>query len=197
MKLLLLFICILTSSLSFGQKKKYPPPPPLFTNFVRNNTIKYSLQKRISFYPFSKSSQIKIVSFGLQLDSVQRKEENYYKLPMRNDTICFSKLDESKSLTLNQIDTLTDILYNECSRWNIRAVDEYGCYFPRNAILFFDNSGKVFEYIEICFECLGLKLSSTKIKPPDLCNDMYNHLQSYFKKIDIQTSAVELKSSSK
>ncbi len=197
MKFLLLFICILLSSLSFGQTKKYPPPPPPVTKVVRDNSIKYSLQKRISFYPFNKSSQIKIVSFGLQLDSCQRKLEENYKLPMLNDTLCFSKLDEIKALTLSQIDTLTDIMFNECSRWNISFGDEKGCYFPRNAILFLDNTGKVFEYMEICFECLGIKLSSAKVKQPDLCNYMYERLQAYFKKLNIKTSGLDLKRSGK
>jgi len=116
---------------------------------------------------------------------------------MLNDTICFSKLDEIKALTLSQIDTLTDIMFNECSRWNFSVGDEKGCYFPRNAILFFDTRGKVFEYIEICFECLGIKLSSANIMQPDLCNEMYARLQVYFKRLNIKTSGLDLKRSDK
>ena len=186
MKIPLLFICITFSSLSFGQKKKYPDPPPHFTRISRNNSVKFTLQKRISLYPFSESVQIKIVSFGSQL-------EGDYKLPRLNDTICFSKLDEIRSLTFSQIDTLTDILFNECSRWTISIYSKNGCYSPRHAILFFDNAGKVFEYIEICFECSDIRLSSAKIREPDLCNTMYERLKDYFTRTIFQTSAFEPK----
>ena len=181
MKLLLLIICLPFGYACFGQtKKKYPPPPPPYQKEVRNNSVKYSLQKRLSFYPLNKSSQIKIVSFGLHLDSIQRKCEENYKLPMLDDTICYSKLDEIKSLTLNQIDTLTDILYNECARWNINEYSEAGCYYPRNAILFIDKNGKAFEYLEICFECTIMKINNPKSAMPDLCENMYNRLEAFF-----------------
>ena len=174
-------------------QNKRLPPPPVFQKSVRTNNVKYTLQKRISFYPFNKSAQIKLVSFGLQLDSNQRKEEQNYKLPKLNDTICFSKLDQIISLSLSQADTLTDILYNECFRSNLTEYNEAGCYYPRNAILFLDNDGHVFEYLEICFECSKVELSSSKIVKPDLCNNMYTGLEKFFKRIGVKTSSYELK----
>jgi hypothetical protein len=177
-------------------QNKRLPPPPVFQKSVRTNNAKYTLQKRISFYPFNKSAQIKIVSFGLQLDSNQRQEEKNYKLPILNDTICFSKLDQIISLNLSQADTLTDILFNECSRWNLTEYSEAGCYYPRNAILFFDKAGHVFEYMEICFECSKVELSSAKFVKPDLCNYMYKDLEKIFNRVGIKTSYYELKRNS-
>ena len=192
MKTILLHIFLIVSTSCLAQRKPLSPLSGLPKN-TRTNSVKFSLQKRISFYPFNKSSQIKIVSFGLQLDSNQRKDESNYKLPMLNDTICFSKIDEIKTLTLKQIDTLTDIMYNECSRWSITESHEAGCYFPRNAILFFDKNGKVFEYIEICFECSVIETSNPKITNPDLCSYMYRHLETFFNRIGIKTSAYQLR----
>ncbi len=193
MKFLLLFICLTVTPVIYGQKKKSLPPPTVLDKVVRNNSVKYTLLKRLSFYPFSFSSQIKIVSFGLQLDSIQRKHEENYKLPMLHDTICLSKLDEIKALTLRQVDTLTDILFNECSRWNISIGNEAGCYYPRNAILFLDTTGKAFEYIEICFECSRMVRSNPLSTMPDRCENMYQRLETFFKSLNIRTSSEELK----
>jgi len=176
-------------------QNKQLSPPPLNQKPTRTNSVKFSLEKRIAFYPFNKNSQIKVVSFGLQLDSNQRKLDKYYQLPKLNDTICLSQLDDIHSLSLTQIDTLTDILYNECSRWNIGEYNEAGCYYPRNAILFVDKEGKIFEYMEICFECIRIEISTPKFRKPDLCNYMYRDLEVFFKRIGVRTSARELRKS--
>lgn len=193
MKPVILFVLILFSTAVFAQEKQHPPPPPIRKKVIRSNQIKYSLLKRSSFYPFNKCSQIKLVSFGLHLDSNQLKIEDNCKLPTLNDTICFSKLDETKTLTKSQIDTLSDILYNECSRWNFANYTEAGCYYPRNAILFFDKDGRAFEYLEIAFDCTLIKLSNSKFIKPDLCDHMYEKLQAFFTSNGLKTSSYELK----
>jgi len=190
-KIIFLHICLFITTLCFSQNKQRPSPP-VNQKPIRTNYAAFSLEKRFAFYPFNKSYQIKVVSFGLQLDSNQRKHPDYYKLPTLNDTICISKLDDIQTLSLTQIDTLTDILYNECSRWNIRNYNEAGCYFPRNAILFYDKEGKVFEYMEICFECIRINISNSKMRKPDVCDYMYKDLEAFFKRIGVRTSAYEL-----
>jgi hypothetical protein len=195
-KLILLYVFLFSITVSFAQTKRLPPPP-VVEKIVRTKAVKFSLQKRISFYPFNKSSQIKIVSFGLQAGINQQNLNDKYILPKFNDTISFSELDQIKTLTLHQIDTLSDILYNECSRWNIREYKEAGCYYPRNAFLFYDDKQQVFAYIGICFECSKIEVSDSKIFRPDLCDYMYRCLEAFFNRMGIKTSAYELRENGK
>jgi len=114
-----------------------------------------------------------------------------WELPIVNDTICFSMLDQVKAINLKQVDSLTDILYNTIYRWNITIGTAGLCYYPRNAILFFDENDKPFEYIEICFECDNLKYSSKKIAQAGVFDHMYNDLQKFFKRLGIKTTEAE------
>jgi len=187
MRFFLLLCYLFIGKLTIGQT---PQPPPTKTQKIP--LTKYTLQQRLSFYPFNKSNQIKLVSFGEQQDTQNIRGPIKFGLPILNDTVCFQRLDQIKVLTPKQIDTLTDILYNACSKWTIIERTEIGCYFPRNAIVFFDESNKPFEYIEICFECHGIKNSSEKISVEDVCDIMYKELQLFFKQAGLKTSAAEL-----
>jgi hypothetical protein len=190
----ILILCLLIYVSTHAQKKKYPSPPlPTNKANLKANTTKYTLTQRLAFYPFAKASSVQFVSFGLLMDSTERKVESNYKIPLKNDSIDYTKMDQVKSLTLKQIDTLTDILYNTCSRQQIADFSEAGCYFPRNAILFLDTTGQPFEYLEICFECNRTRKSSPSRNEGDLCDYAYNDLQNFFRKLNLFTSGRELK----
>jgi len=193
MKSFVFFVSILFNSVVIGQNKDFYPSPPLSQKVERSNKTKYSLQKRLSFCPFNECSQIKLVSFGLKLDSNQRKVEDNYKLPTLNDSVFFSRLDEVKTLSKKQIDTLSDILFNECSRWNFAIYTESDCYYPRNAIQFLNKTGNIFDYIEIALECKMLKTGTQKSIRVNECNEMYSHLESFFKRFGLKTSDYEVR----
>ena len=186
----LTLILILVLKPALAQKKNYPPPPPPPSEPKRTSVSKYDLKKRLAFYPFNRSTQVKLAYFepaiieGPAGDSVE-----VYQLPVDADSVCLSKLKVIKPLTLQQVDTLTDILFNECFRWNIGYSYMNSCYRPRNAILFFDESGKSFEYIEICFECVRLQLSNQKARQPGRCEYMYEYLESFFNRCGVKTTA--------
>jgi hypothetical protein len=156
---------------------------------------KYNLETRLNFYPYNQSVQVKIVSFDAQVDTGKSFPEQrfIYKLPITNDTICFSKLDGIVSLNPQQIDSLTDILYNTCFRWTIVQTSKSGCYLPHNAIIFFDNNNKPFEYIEICFDCRLLQYSSDKIVKFEDCDFALKDLREYFKILGLKTSISDFK----
>lgn len=187
MKTIFFLICIGLGFISFSQKKTAEPPQatnkPAKTNYTR-----FSLEKRLSFYPFSQSSQIQIVSFGPQMEICSGDLIKVYKLPRLHDTICFSKLDQVKRLSLSEIRKLSDILYNTCPRLSVSVEESSGCWYPRNAIIFFDTSAKAFEYIEICFECGDYEKSNAAIPDPLDCTYAFNDLQDFFEKAGIQTS---------
>ena len=175
-----LILALLFSSFSYGQFRKLdirPPSPGGYPKSVLKiekenhkcvNLPKKSFSTILKKYPFNKTTQIQLVSFKGN------------KLPIENDTICYSKLYEVKNLTLRQVDSLTNIMYNIGFGGTILIVEEMACYNPRNAILFIDTSGKVFEYIEICFECLQTVNSSEKIDFGEVCNEKFNLIKQQF-----------------
>ncbi len=187
---------------AFGQKQdksKYPPPPnhPATRAELkaeeRNNECKRNMNltftSRLKKYPFNISTQIQFVSFRAGFmtaasDSGERYISN--SLPRLNDTICYSKLVEIKAINFLQVDRLTDIFYNYGYRGNTNTISEASCYNPRNAILFLDSNGKVFEFIEICFECDKTRESSDKISLGDMCNQKTDMLKKLFKKVGIE-----------
>lgn len=187
----ILFITLFFSLNTFGQFRKLdikPPSPGGYPKSVlkieaENHKCvklpKKSFSTILKKYPFDRTSQIKLVSF------------KGFKLTIENDTVCLSKLNEIKTLTLRQIDTLTNIMYNIGFGGTILIVEEMACYNPRNAILFVDSSGKTFEYIEICFECQQTVNSSEKIDFGEVCNEKFSLIKQQFIKAGIEYGTKE------
>jgi hypothetical protein len=171
----------------FCQSNIFPSEKP-----QKIERTKYPLTTRLTFYPFNQSAKIMLVSFDKQVDSSRYKRTNYlrssdyvYKIPTQNDTICVSKLTQTLLLNANQVDTLSDILYNTCFRWTIIVSRPGMCYLPHNAILFFDTSDKVLDYIEICFDCYQIKYSNKIIEKFEQCDFAISDLKNYFKQLGI------------
>ena len=195
-QIIFIALIILTRSV-YGQKNnlaKIPPQPPTKKEMEaeeRNHNcikkINRTFTTRLKNYPFNISTQIQFVSFMGSSRTVDN--ETVYindSLPRINDTICYSKLHEVKTLTFTEVDKLTDILYNYGFGGPVYAMSIANCYNPRNAILFLDSTGKAFEFIEICFECDRLQESSEKIGLGDMCDQKMNMLKELFKKIGIE-----------
>ncbi len=152
---------------------------------------------RIKNYPFNLATQIQLVSFR-NIDTSQfQNMKDIDSLPRLNDTVCYSKLKEIRNLTFAQVDKLTDILYNVgyFGKTYISGVVNIGsmtmCYNPRNAILFLDTNGKIFEFIEICFECRKTKESSPKIYLGEMCEQKLGMIKTFFKTAGISYGVVE------
>lgn len=60
------------------------------------------------------------------------------------------------------------------------------CYNPRNAILFLDIDNKVFEFIEICFECDKTEESSDKVNLGIMCNQKLDMVKEFFKEVGVE-----------
>lgn len=169
---------------SFGQLTTIPGKPRLLTKKeeetdARNQNCfyqnKYTAEQRLQLYPFNKAAEIKLAAFDKAESLIMGGE-----LPMKNGTVDYSRLKEIKAITKNQIDSLTDILFNRGYGGPFYSFSKIRCYSPRNAILFLDLHGKTFAFIEICFECTGYRLSSKKIKGVDFCNQKYDDLKAFF-----------------
>jgi hypothetical protein len=99
-----------------------------------------------------------------------------------------------KNLTILQVEKLTDILYNYGFGGPISINVVSQCYNPRNAILFLDSTGKVFEFLEICFECERIKQSSPKIVIGDICNQKLDMLKNFFRNNGVEYGTANKKS---
>jgi hypothetical protein len=97
-----------------------------------------------------------------------------------------SNLIDIKQLDQAQINKLTHLIYNtDYKKKGINSSLEYSCFEPRNAFVFFDASGKVFDYIEICFHCRGYDSPNKKIDIGKLCSQKYEILSDFFINIGI------------
>lgn len=142
------------------------------------STQRYDRIQRLGFYPFNRASRIQILSF---------KDDNF--IPVQHRKVDYSRLYEYRDLSVDQIDTLTDILYNLDYDPNIksstRITGEFKCYEPRNGILFLNAKGEAFEFIEICFECLKTRSSSKRIIEGTYCNQKFDLLKNFFRTVGI------------
>jgi hypothetical protein len=195
------------------RKKALPDPMQLmkrhkddFDDCVFTN--RYSINQRLKRYPFSKAVKIIAVSYptsypkaDIQIDDPIRISDSLLKI--RNDTLSkeglhvkngelnYASIKEIKVLNKAQINKLTNIIYNTNYKVKDFNVYEKGeCFDPRNAIVFFDKDGKVFDYLEICFECLNTESKSNKITVGTLCTQKYEILRKYLISLGIKYGTI-------
>lgn len=184
---------ILLTSFSQGQRLKLSLKPPgpnayskaeLAQDRINHNCVhksKISFSSICKKYPYNETSIIQLVSFD---------EQN---LPMQNDSVAYSRLKEVKTLTLWQVDTLSDIFYNVGFGGLTLSEVKTNCYNPRNAVSFLNNSGKVFAFLELCFECEDFRPSSENIYFGDKCNQKYLKLKKIFQNSGINYGTEDIK----
>ena len=178
----------------------------LFTNHLmisQHKTSIISLSQRLSSTPFRQTSSIMLVSFNLKFNDEMQIEKivdslktdihlNKDKIDdfsqiLNKDNNVLNKIDQKKLLNLKEIIDLTDILFNTCAHHKINHFNEIGCYFPRNAILFLDSNNNIISYMEICFECRKIKMSSVVLKQKYICDFLLSDLETFFNKVGIKT----------
>jgi hypothetical protein len=195
---------------AFAQRSKLPPPPQRGTSTAlvwreptkkeyalmekHNqcfNSHRYSAKQRASFFPFNEASVVKLVSFAFDpRDSI----DIFTPIAVNHFTVDDNKIIESRILSKDAIDSLTDILYNvgktPVGKLPMEIDGEIKCYEPRNAILFINSEGIVTQYIELCFGCQKYFFSSIKIKPMEYCEQKYEMLKQFFLKQGIQYGTI-------
>jgi hypothetical protein len=101
---------------------------------------------------------------------------------------------EVKQLTQKQINNLTNIVYNTDYKVIdvFNAADGSGCFNPRNALIFYDKRGKIFDYMEICFECHDFYSKSGRFEIGTLCNQKYDLLRKFFIAVGVKRGTLIL-----
>ncbi|WP_311954498.1 hypothetical protein [Mucilaginibacter terrae] len=155
----------------------------------------YSVKDRLSKYPFNKASKILAVSYHSN-SSVTHLEKSIksfstYGLHVKEGVLDCATLVEIKLLNKYQINKLTNIIYNiTYGNAPIHTEDHMSCFMPRNALIFIGNKGKVFDYLEICFECLNTESLSNRITIGTVCNQKYQMLKRFFIGLGIKTGTI-------
>ena len=170
-----IFILTICSS-SYGQKGAKTTE---HYNCIRKFNL--TLKERLQYYPFNVATKIMLVSF------TETEENLFYK----KDSIEISKFKETKTLSNEQIDSLTNLLYNIGVKGNVFKFTPAACFFPRNAILFLNSNEKVFEFIEICFECHRTATSSERINDGISCEQKFDLIRSYFRRQGIEYGVLD------
>lgn len=177
------------TAFAFGQVKEETPPLPeksIRGKFGRvSNT---SLSNRQKNYPFSKATEIKLVSFNY--DGGPFDDTAYINPIMpkgKFHAICRFPFKEIKSINSVQTEGLTDILFNYGYIKEPTIEEVTKCYVPRNGILFFNEKGKVFEFIEICFACKKVTYSyHDEADSEDFERPKFKLLRDFFIKNNIE-----------
>lgn len=199
-------------------KKQYrprrsPPPDKIYYNDCVF-THRYTVAQRLRKYPFSKAAKILAVSYdgtaepnatpqiiinGDTIDAVTQKKlvkskNKPHGLYFKEDTLDYISLFEIKELTPEQINRLTNILYNTNAKiHNDYAYPAYSCFNPRNALVFFDKDGKVFDYVEVCFECKRIRSKSDKILFGSACNQGLDFVKKFLINLGIKYGTLTTK----
>lgn len=184
-----LIIFLLFFSFSFGQKK-------------------FSTNELLNIYPFNKTSKVKIISYNTDFVSEfptplppvgKDGDSTIIKNIIANQTFPIKLknilgnenlkgIEETKTLNFVEIFELSKLLYNTCGKFSNDMREVSKCFFPRNAVLFYDENDKVFEFLEICFECYRIEYISEKsLEINGLCNDFYFKLENLFKNNGLKT----------
>ena len=167
-------------------RNKNPDDDCIFTNRLTTG-------QRLSKYPFSKAVKIVAVSYPACCwptpeviigDTTPKLPDSVIceGLNVKEGKLYYSSLIEIKTLSKLQIELLTNIIYNTRYKkpYTYRLpMPGYSCFMPRNALVFFDKNGKVFDYLEICFECRRFESLSDKISIGTGCNQKLDLLKKY------------------
>lgn len=185
-------ITILSTVLAFGQTKRQlrkhlaPTKRQQKKEAINHEcvyTSKYSAEQLRKFYPFDIAKSISIVSFESDSAFINT-------LPIVKGEIDYTQIRESKVLNTEQIDSLASIFYNVSYRGEIIWTSSAGCYNPRNAVLFFDSNNHLLEFIELCFECHGHRVSSDQITIGDDCSGKFAMIKAFFFKNGIRVGTL-------
>lgn len=169
---------------------KNPPTKAQTEESYRNmhckTTEKYSAEERRAFFPFSRANKVKLISF-VQPPSVIMGGS----IPLKSGALDTGLVKEVQELSPAEVDSLTHILYNIVYKGYFFTETDIKCYRPRNAIVFYNDAGKLLAYIELCFECKKNVLSTQRIKTGDFCEEKYELLKDFFARMGIKYGVVD------
>jgi hypothetical protein len=165
-------------------------------------THRYTITQRLQKYPYNKAAKILAISYdgsgepnidvNIGDDTTKQVKRKSHGLIFHSDTLDMSNLIEIKQLTPEEINRLTNIVFNTRVRIpNYNPDPGRKCFEPRNALVFYNKEGKVFDYIEICFECMMYQSKSGKLfLTAAYCNQQFDLIKKFLLELGIQFGTV-------
>ncbi|WP_116788404.1 hypothetical protein [Flavobacterium psychrotrophum] len=150
--------------------------------------------ERIKQFPFNKAKKIVLISYPGEIALAKKgSSENSF---IRTLTLNFEgkekkyNLLQEKEISGKDVDSLSKLLINYTIRKGYKSniMQEVKCYQPRNGVVFYDETGKVICFLEICFECMQSYISPAvgKINElnhiPDCGNERILYLKEIFRR---------------
>ena len=138
-------------------------------------------------YPFNKSSKVQLVIFSVS----EPINEDWSKIvcleiPKKNGVVDTLQLENRKTLNSMQIEKVYEAMNfkgTDCSE-NVYRKKE--CNESGYGILFYNSKGEVFEYIELCFNCMQFTVSSKNVNLGLMCYDKYSQFEKLFNENGLQ-----------
>lgn len=144
-------------------------------NCELNGNLSPDERRNISLFRIAK--QVKVVSFSQKVVT---------RVPIDHNQVVSKYLKDEITLTEDQIDQLTNILYNyNYSKNQPISFRDGCCYYPRHAILFLNSSGKVFGYFEFCFECGSRETFPYGENAGQFCPGKYELIKQLFQSVGV------------
>jgi hypothetical protein len=129
--------------------------------------------ERLNRLPFKGDFEVKVVSFSKYNMAV----------PVGEDSLLIRRsLIDNITLNRAQIDSLTNIFYNYnySPKTTLFNQINYACYEPRHAVVMLNQSGKVINYFECCFECEKFVSNLPDEHWGNFCEGKYKLLKEMF-----------------
>ena len=173
-KLVLLTLGFIPGIIAMGQVPRLANPGDkkpkhgYDSDCVHRNT--YTQNQLLDHFPFKVADTIKLVSF--------RYHNNNY--PVRKNHITSDSLIEQLVLSKSEVIQLADLIYNVGLKkyTGIGSVNQ--CFFPRNAVLFIDKTGKLQAYALICFHCRRVENYADDMSSWDDCDQKVDMINKFF-----------------
>lgn len=167
-KLFLLFLIIISFAIfliKIIKKNRYP------TEIESSCRFKKSKKTLTNTYPFSKSNKIELLAYSSREDALSN-----YNL-IKDGKFMVGKIQQSTILDKSQTDSLFSILVN----WPPKEKDYFNtqadCYDPHHCIVFYQDEIAI-AFIEICFECNGIK-ESQGINFEEFCDEKWMLIKKF------------------
>ncbi|PTQ93621.1 hypothetical protein C8P68_10883 [Mucilaginibacter yixingensis] len=202
-------VCAQPKKPAKGKRYRYDAYPMVSPHDDCVFNSKYTLGERLKRYPFNEAVTILAVSYHnfnggqpnqeIRVDSLGKIiptpqiDTLKYGLWIKQGALDGTSIVELVKLSKAQIRSLTNLIYNTDFRvkGNNGVDPGYNCFAPRNALLFFDKNGKIFDYIQICFACQNYESKSGRINLGTECYQKMDLAKKWFINQGVQFGTIK------
>ena len=135
-----------------------------------------------NIYPFNKAKKIEVISYPVRSSWDTNFNFSRKNIISKGKLVIDSSYFKDRIVITKQQTEMffKPLILNKCKE----EVD-VACYDPRHLFLFYDKTGKIFEFYEICFDCLRA-YSTGKFPATNICYGSEEMYKNNLRKIGIK-----------